>query len=149
MPRIGLASGQIGRSHRHVAIRGLRGRGVPSMILFCVTPVSKPGDHVVHLIREHYLRWKEKGRKEGRKGGKELLVLGHLAEWAQVGRSGCERIGNHSAGALKLLSRPAQWRGEGYPLARIRGGRSQVPVAGMRDEREFSKCVPGGFEVPD
>ena len=81
MPRVGLASGQIGRSQRDVAIRGLRGRGVPSMMLFCVTPVGKPGDHVVHLIREHYLRWKEKGRKEGRKEGRLSFALGVLRVW--------------------------------------------------------------------
>ena len=55
MPWIGLVSGQIRRSHRNVVIRGHRGRGVPSGFLFCVTPVSKPGGHVVHLIiREPY-----------------------------------------------------------------------------------------------
>ena len=40
-------------------------------------------------------------------------------------------------------------KGEGCPLPRIRGGRGGVPVAGLREEREFWKCAAGGLETLD
>ena len=79
-----------------------------------------------------------------------------VADAASSGSREEELVERNAAAALKTAGTSRRGEAEVWSLQTSIGARScfsgaehLLPGAGMREEPEFSKCVPGGIEVPD